>query len=71
MTLFVLSSSSGSAKTASTILFTALTRSVHHVFEYTSNVMLPDLGALITFLHHGPPSVVLQSRSLCSIKGDH
>ena len=30
-----------------------------------------QLGPLITFLHHGPPSVVLQSRSLCSIKGRH
>jgi len=31
-----------------------------------------QLGPLIALLlHHGPPSVVLQSRSLCSIKGGH
>src|ERR1035437_10013996 len=29
------------------------------------------LSPLITLLHHGPPYVVLQTRSLCSIKGGH
>ena len=30
-----------------------------------------NLGPLITLTHHGPPSVVLQPRSPCSIEGHH
>ena len=45
MAVLFLSSSFGSANTASTIRDTASTRSFHHVFEYTSNVMLSELPA--------------------------
>ena len=54
-------------------LGSSLTRSsgVIPVKQFPLGPEISHLGPLITFLHHGPPSVVLQSRSLCSIKGRH
>src|SRR5580658_173413 len=39
------------------------------VKQFPPGLKVLYLGPLITFLHHGLPSVVLQSRSLCGIKG--